>query len=138
MLFSCKLSILSRYKDKVDSMNFSTDDKVFKCRIEEVHSGDDFVGVVDLGVDGLMKKTRLRLHGVDAPNAYRSGPNTEAGRIRDEVKRLLLGVSTLIRVIRIGSGGWVVEVFIEQTNGEPLLNVNKFLQARGYTYPAAK
>lgn len=108
----------------------------FTCRIEEVHSGDDFIAVVDLGIDGLMKRTRIRLAGVDAPNAYKAGPNTEAGRLREEVKKLLVGKCVLC-LINEGRGGWVGEVSVEKPNGEKI-NINQLLQGRGYIYPAVK
>lgn len=110
--------------------------RTFTCRIEEVHSGDDFIGVVDLAIDGLMKRTRIRLAGVDAPNAYKSGPDTEAGRIRDEVKRLTAG-KCLLYLISEGRGGWVAEIVVEKPNGDRL-NINHMLQGRGYVYPPAK
>lgn len=106
--------------------------RTFEGRVEEVHSGDDFIAMVDLGVDGLFKKTRIRLHGVDAPNAYKAGPDTEAGKVRDEIKRLTTG-KCYIGIISEGRGGWVAEVSVDR-NGERV-NINELLRGRGYVYP---
>lgn len=109
--------------------------RVFPCRIEEVHSGDDFIGLVDLGVDGLFKRTRIRLAGVDAPNAYKAGPETTAGKIRDEIKKLTSGKCSL-RLVAEGRGGWVAEVDVDTPTG--VINLNSLLQDRGYVYSSGK
>ncbi len=108
----------------------------FACRVEEVHSGDDLMVFVDLGVDGLWKRTRVRLHGVDAPNAFRASPSTEAGKVRDEVKRLTAG-KCYLHLVREGGGGWIAELDAETPSGETI-NINSLLQDKGYTYPAGK
>ena len=110
--------------------------RVFSCKIEEVHSGDDFIGQVDIGVDNLFKRTRIRLAGVDAPNAYKAGPDTTAGKIRDEVKKFLTTGKCSLRLITEGRGGWVSEIDVETPTGT--LNINKLLQERGYVYSPNK
>lgn len=105
----------------------------FNAKVEEVHSGDDFILLIDLGVDGLFKRTRCRLHGVDAPNAYKAKVDTEAGRVRDEVKRLVASGRCLVELVSEGKGGWIVHMHVIDSNGE-LLDLNGTLRDRGYVY----
>lgn len=107
--------------------------KVFDTMVEEVHSGDDFLLMVDLGIGGLYKKTRARLHGVDAPNAFRAGPQTTAGRVRDEVRTLVLAKKCRVTLLSEGRGGWIVTLETPSADGE-WINVNRMLQERGYIY----
>jgi len=106
--------------------------RVLEAKVEEVHSADDFILMVNLGVDGLYKKTRVRLHGVDAPNAYKARADTEAGMIRDEVKALLAG-KCLVEIIAEGKGGWIVDVKVFDSNNQPIC-LNTLLRERGYIY----
>jgi hypothetical protein len=110
--------------------------KRYEARVEEVHSGDDFILLVDLGIDGLFKKVRARLFGVDAPNAYRARPDSEAGRIRDEV-RALVGSRCVIELVSTGKGGWIVTLLYHDTAGVTRA-LNQLLQARGYVYTPQK
>lgn len=109
--------------------------KIYEARVEEVHSGDDFILLVDLGVGGIFKKTRVRLHGVDAPNAYRAGENTDAGRVRDEVRRMI-GSKCLIELLNEGKGGWIVEMTVFDSGNRPI-SLNQVLRDRGYLYPSS-
>lgn len=110
--------------------------RIFEARVEEVHSGDDFILLVNLGVDGLFKRTRVRLHGVDAPNAYKAKPETEAGKVRDEVKKLI-GSKCLVELIAEGKGGWIVEMTVFDGDNQPLC-LNNLLRERGYVYRTSK
>lgn len=110
--------------------------RVFEATVEEVHSGDDFVLMVNLGVDGLYKKTRARLHGVDAPNAYKAAATTEAGQVRDEVKTLVRG-RCLIEVVSEGRGGWIVNMTIFDQTSQPV-SLNTLMRDKGYVYSAQK
>lgn len=106
----------------------------FDVAVEEVHSGDDLVVMVNLGVDGLFKRVRIRLYGVDTPNAYRVKNDTDAGKIRDEVKLLTQNSRCSIVVQSQGKGGWLVTLFAHR-NGDPApVNVNDLLIGRGYVY----
>lgn len=110
--------------------------KTYAVKVEEVHSGDDFIVLVDLGVDGLYKRTRVRLHGVDAPNAYKAKPDTEAGRVRDEVKTLVAG-KCFIEVISEGKSGWLVDFTVTLPEGRQA-SLNEILVNRGYVFPPSK
>lgn len=106
----------------------------YKVIVEEVHSADDFVLLVDLGVAGLYKRTRARLHGVDAPNAYKVRADTDAGRLRDEVKNMVVGVPCEITIVSEGRGGWVVELYMHSSATGETVHINGALRARGYVY----
>lgn len=107
--------------------------RVFAVKVEEVHSGDDFVFLVDLGVDGLFKKTRCRLHGVDAPNAYKAKADTEAGVVRDEVRKVVASGRCSVELVSEGKGGWIVKLYVADIDGETVC-VNDMLRERGYIY----
>lgn len=110
--------------------------RIYEAKVEEVHSGDDFVLLVNLGVDGLFKRTRVRLHGVDAPNAYKAGPDTEAGKVRDEIRKRI-GSRCLIELVAEGKGGWIVDMTVFDTDNQPI-HLNKSLRDKGYVYIANK
>lgn len=113
-------------------MEYVKTGRIFEAKVEEVHSGDDFILLVNLGVDGLYKKTRVRLHGVDAPNAYKAKPETEAGRVRDEVKKLI-GSKCLVELLSEGKGGWIVDMTVFDADNQPVC-LNATLRERGYVY----
>lgn len=110
-----------------------TQSRTYEATTCEVHSGDDFVFMVDLGVGGLFIRKRCRLHGVDAPNAYKAGPDTEAGEVREEVRRLLSRGLCFIEVISEGRGWWIVKLTVVPHSGDPIC-VNTLLRQRGYIY----
>ena len=107
--------------------------KTYRAKVEDVRSGDDLVLMVDLGVDGLYKRTRARLHGVDAPNAFQADQGTEAVNLREELRTLLQGQDVEVVVAGTGKGGWVVDLCLPGTLGTPL-HINNMLQERGYVY----
>jgi len=106
----------------------------FVAEVQEVHSGDDMIILIDLGVDNLFKKVRARLHGVDTPDAYKEGPDTEAGRLRDRVKHLVKGKNVCIEVHNKnqGKGGWLITMYFGvEPEGESL---NTVLRDEGYIF----
>ncbi len=105
----------------------------YAVSVEEVHSGDDFILLVNLGIDGLYKKTRARLYGVDAPNAYKAKSDSEAGAIRDEVKRLVLNTQCSIDLVSEGKGGWIVTLYVVDPR-KPEVNVNEYLKNKGFVF----
>ena len=107
--------------------------KIYAVKVEEVHSGDDFMLLVDLGIDGLFKRTRCRLHGVDAPNAYKAKAETEAGNVRDEVKRLVATGRCHVEVVAEGKGGWIVCLLVTDGTGNTT-SINNLLRDMGYIY----
>lgn len=101
---------------------------LYSATVEAVHSGDDLVLLVDLGVDGLFKKVRVRLHGVDTPDAFKAGADTAAGTVRDDVRKLL-GGSCRVGIVAQARGVWIVKVYIK---GDVCLN--DLLISRGYAH----
>ena len=114
-----------------------TNGRTFAAKVEEVHSGDDFILLIDLGVDGLYKRTRCRLYGVDAPNAYKAKADTEAGLVRDEVKRLVAAGRCLVELVSEGKGGWIVRMHIIDSSGHDF-DLNSLLRDQGYVYNNAQ
>lgn len=109
--------------------------KSYVVSVEEVHSGDDLMVMVNLGVDGLFKKVRVRLHGVDTPNGYKAKLGTDAGLLRDEIRKLTSG-KCRIEVVAEGKGGWLVTLFAfvsDETRHEEI-NINELLKSRGFVY----
>lgn len=109
----------------------------YKARVVDVYSGDDLLLMVDLGVDGLFKQVRARLHGVDAPNAFREREGSEAYVVRDEVKNILENQVVQIDIHHEGRGGWVVELWYLDAL-QVHRSLNSFLQKRGYIYNSIK
>lgn len=106
--------------------------KSFSVAVEEVHSGDDLVAMADLGIDKLFKRVRIRLQGVDTPNAYMAKVDSVAGNLRDEVRKLTLGKKCRVDVVAEGKGGWLGILYILRDEGE--VNVNELLMGRGFVY----
>lgn len=106
----------------------------YPCEVREVFSGDDLVALVDLGVENLWKKQRIRLHGVDAPNAIKAGPETDAGKIRQFVRNMTLKKRGQLYVVSKTMNSWVVVLEVQRDNTNQFLNVNEILIAQGYVY----
>lgn len=111
----------------------SQDQKLYEVEVEEVHSGDDLVLMVNLGVDGLFKRVRARLKGVDTPSAFRAAKDTEAGEVRDTLKALVARGRCSIELHSHGKGGWLVTLYIS-TKDDQRLNANELMMAKGYVY----
>lgn len=100
--------------------------------VEEVHSGDDLIVMADLGIDKLFKRVRVRLQGVDAPNAYKAKGDSAAGQVRDEVRRIADQGKCRIEVVAEGKGGWLGILYV--VSGSKEINVNEFLRGLGFVY----
>ena len=111
-------------------------EKVFDVTVEEVHSGDDVVLLANLGVDGLFKRVRARLKGVDTPSAFKAKQSSEAGEVRALVRRLTTDGQCKVVVHSYGKGGWLVTLYVTHRTsvGEVTTNINEALIARGYVY----
>lgn len=106
----------------------------YDVTVEEVHSGDDLVLLVNLGIDNLFKLTRARLRGVDTPSAFRAARDTEAGRVRDAVKAVVSEGKCSIELHSQGKGGWMVSLFVTSKDGRETVSVNQMLIDQGYVY----
>jgi hypothetical protein len=106
--------------------------RILTGEVQAVFSGDDLIVLIDLGVDDLWKKKRVRLHGVDTPNAVNQGPDTEAGKLRAYVREMVRGAKVHITPVS-SSPSSVVAVIEVERNGE-LYNLNDDLIAKGYKF----
>ena len=100
--------------------------------VREVISGDDLIILVDLGVEGLWVQRRVRLLGVDTPDARHKSYGTEAGRIRDRVKSLVKNRTVALAADVSPSGKWVATVYFETDKGT--CSLNELLISEGYVY----
>jgi endonuclease YncB( thermonuclease family) len=104
----------------------------YACEVREVFSGDDLVVLIDLGVEGLFKKQRIRLAGVDTPNAIKEQKDTEAGKLRTYVRQLTRGRKARLNVVSRNTNSWVVTLVVETIEGQ--VNVNDYLISKGYEF----
>jgi len=106
----------------------------YQAEVLEVHSGDDLMLLVNIGIDSLYKKVRVRLQGVDTPDAYKAGVDTEAGKVRDRVSTLIKGKKCYIQAHSQspGKGGWVVTLYLEPSMKTETLN--EILCQEGYVF----
>lgn len=88
--------------------------------------------MVDLKVSDLYQKVRIRLHGVDTPDAYKSAPDTPAGQVRDLVRAMTKDRECTLIVHSQSRGGWKAEVIVHTPEGK--VNLNEHLQKQGYIY----
>lgn len=114
----------------------TNDQKYYEVTVEEVHSGDDLILLVNLGVDGLFKRVRARLKGVDTPSAFRATKDTEAGAIREMLKNAVARGRPYIELHSYGKGGWLVTLFVVQKDGASVVNINDMMISKGYVYQA--
>ena len=105
---------------------------VFDAEVKGVFSGDDLTMFIDLGVNGLFKQQRVRLEGVDTPNAVRQSHDSEAGQVRSFVRSATQGKTVQLTVTRFGEKSWVGIITIPQEDGD--LNLNEALIAKGYKF----
>lgn len=111
----------------------------YDVQVMEVLSGDDMVLMVDLGVDGLFKKVRARLHKVDTPDAFRSSPESEAQAVRRDVLALISGKTCYVDVHSSKKSGWIVTLYTESAeNGDDTVCVNTYLTGMGYIYKTGR
>lgn len=109
----------------------------FTCEVEQVQSGDDLHLLVSLGIDRLYKRVRARLYGVDTPDAYQEPPDSEAGRVRSQVQRLVKDKTCYVRVngyagAASDDSGWLVTLFLGPNEEHPCLN--QILNEQGYVF----
>jgi hypothetical protein len=105
--------------------------------MREVHSGDDLILLVDLGVDSLYKMVRVRLSGVDTPDAHKASPSSAAGRVRDSVKQMLHRKTCRIHVLSQNRGSWLVVLEIVKDGGSTV-NLNELLINQGFVFKKVK
>lgn len=110
----------------------------YSCEVRDVFSGDDLVVFVDLGVEDLWKKKRIRLLGVDTPNAVNAGEDTEAGRIRRQIRQIARGRRGILTVASKNLSSWVGTLVVEApTAPNGVINLNQLLLEQGYVFKRA-
>lgn len=110
--------------------------EIYNARVMEVFSGDDLMLLVDLGVENLFKKQRVRLHGVDTPSAIYAAADTDAGRIRNYVKSLTRDKPVTVHIHSRTRNSWVGVVIV--STGAELLNLNDDLISKGFVFKPEK
>lgn len=105
---------------------------VFKAEVLEVMSGDDLILMVDLGVDDLYRKQRVRLKDVETPNAIGQSDATEAGKVRKQVQQLCNNQKVTISRVGQSSHAWVVILLVQASSGP--INLNDLLIKQGYAF----
>lgn len=107
----------------------------YPCEVREVYSGDDLVVLIDLGVENLWRKTRVRLLGVDTPNAANAPDDSPAGKIRKAVRQLVKHRRGIFTVHSKSHNSWVGTLLVE-TPGTPggVTNLNQHLISQGYVF----
>lgn len=106
----------------------------YTAEVIEVRSGDDLTLMVDLGIDGLHKKVRARLQGVDTPDAYQATNGSEAGKVRNDVRVLTRNKTCTIDVHSAHKNGWIITLYIDDHSSNPPVCLNKALIEKGYVY----
>ncbi len=106
--------------------------EVYEGEVLDVYSGDDLIAMVDLGVDDLFKRRRIRLHGVDAPNGIGASSHTEAGKVRAYVRNLCEKKRVRLTVVSKNLRSWVAVV--EVLADGKAHNINQDLIAQGYKF----
>jgi hypothetical protein len=106
--------------------------RLFVGEAKEVFSGDDLILLIDLGMDDLWKRKRVRLYGVDTPNAVNQGPETEAGQLRTYVREQVKG--RRLHITPVSSNGNSMVAIIEIERDGVRVNLNDDLIAKGYKF----
>ncbi|MEL6362309.1 MAG: thermonuclease family protein [Pseudomonadota bacterium] len=107
---------------------------IYRAEIVRVIDGDTVVADIDLGFDVWLRRERLRLFGIDAPER-----STDAGRaaeeaLRDKVEGLTLYICTVKakRSDREATGSFGRYLAVIYRDG---LSINDWLVASGYAEP---
>ncbi len=107
----------------------------YRAVVVSVYDGDTIRVDLDLGLSTWIKKEKLRLARIDAPEIR--GEERKAGlAARDYLRDLLLGRSVIVQTIkdRRGKyGRYLAEIWLFTENG--WLNVNDHMVERGYAFP---
>jgi micrococcal nuclease len=107
----------------------------YKATVTDVHDGDTFKAIVDLGFF-VQKKETFRMYGMNAPEL--KGDTKEAAtKSRDELRDLILGKEVIIKSFRADTslkqekyGRFLVKVTV-MVHGVPL-DVNAYMVTNGF------
>ena len=103
----------------------------YRATITKVYDGDTITADIDLGFGIIVKKQKIRLHGINTPEVR--GPSKPEGIIsRDALRERILGKEVIIKTSKDKKGKygrWLGEIFVEDEN------INQWLIAEGYARP---
>lgn len=106
--------------------------EVYEGTVLDVFSGDDLTVMIDLRVDDLHKKRRIRLHGVDTPNGTGAAASSEAGKLRAHVRQLCHRRRVRLTIMSKGMASWVA--IVEVLGSDAPHNINQDLINQGYAF----
>jgi len=93
----------------------------YKAKATDVYDGDTITVDIDLGFGIWMRRQKIRLRGIDAPEVR--GLEKEAGlKSRDRVRELILGALVTLRTYKDSKekyGRWLAEVYYMQKPYDP-------------------
>jgi len=100
----------------------------YKARVTEVYDGDTVTVDIDLGFHMTMRRVKLRLAGLDAPEVR--GPERQLGlAARDALRAKALGHDVVIQTFKDATEKYGRYLAVVTLDGE---NVNEWLVALGY------
>jgi len=111
---------------------------VYRARVVAVYDADTITVDVDLGFHAWLRKVKVRLHGINAPEMR--GPERPEGIVaRDWLRREILGKDIVMRTYKAGTGKgkygrWLGEVF--RAEDDPV-SLNQDLVNNGLAVPAS-
>lgn len=109
---------------------------MYEGEVQDVFSGDDIIVLVDLGIEELFKRVRVRLHGVDTPNGLGASKDSEAGKVRSYVRQLCKSKRVRLEIVSKNVSSWVCKVVILTETGD--FDLNADLAKQGYQYKREK
>lgn len=105
----------------------------YKANVTSVYDGDTFTADIDLGLGVFIKKQKLRLSRIDAPELR--GEEREAGLLsRDFLRDKIDGKQIIIQTIKDKKGRYgryIAEIFIVDVS-DNLININDLLVDNGF------
>lgn len=107
--------------------------RAYAAVLDSVISADDLIVMVDLGVHELYKRMRVRLAGVDAPNAIGEPDDSDAGQLRSLVRRLIGRNRLRVTVEQERAQSWICVVEVKRPSGG-YLNLNAHLMQMGHVF----
>lgn len=119
-----------------DENGIVSPDYTYRARIVSVYDGDTVTVDIDLGFGVWMKKQKLRLFGINAPEMR--GPEKIQGKISRDALRQMCPVGADIVVATMSDkkgkyGRWLADIWYSTTSNPdgPMMSANETLVSRG-------
>ena len=104
----------------------------YKATIDNIYDGDTITCTIDCGFGIRLSKQKIRLFGIDTPEIR--GENKEEGkRVRDIVRKKLLGKDVIIKTIRDKKckyGRYLGIIYLEEDDKQ--ININDWIVENNY------